>query len=72
VGRIELAENLLARQHFHLGAVGFDHVDRIAPALRLGDGALDDPLREGAPELDLDAVFFLERRGKRHGLGRRQ
>ena len=69
---MELAEHLLAREHLHLGAVGLDHVDRVAPALRLGDDALHHLFREGAPELDLDAVFLLERLGERRRLGRRE
>jgi hypothetical protein len=72
VRRVEFRQQLLARQHLHLRAVGLDHVDRMAPPLGLGDGALHDLLRDRAPQLDLHAVFLLERLGEGLRLGRRE
>ena len=72
VGRFQLAEELLAREHLHLGAVGLDHVDCEASCLRLGQRPLHDFLGERAPHLDLDAALLLECLGERPGLRRRE
>ncbi len=69
---MEFREQLLAREHLHLGAVRLDDVDREPPSLRFRHHALHHLVRKRAPELHLDAVLLLERVGERLRLGRRE
>ena len=59
--RRDLLQQLLAPQAFHFGAGGLGDIDIVTAAAMLGDGTAQNILRAAAPELDFDAVFFLER-----------
>ncbi len=63
--RTGLLQQLFAVQRLELGTVRLDDVEVEAAGPRLGDDALHDFFRAGAPELQLHAVLLVERRGKR-------
>ena len=52
-------------QRFHRRGAGLESIGIEPSASRLDDGALQDILRAAAPQLQLDAVFGLERLAER-------
>ena len=52
----------MQRLHFERG--GVDRIDLVALGRRFGEGSLQHFLGPGAPDLDLDVVFFLEQDGQ--------
>ena len=69
---MEFREQLLAREHLHLGAVRLDDVDREPASLRLRHHALHHLIGQRAPQLHLDAILLFERVGERLRLGWRE
>src|SRR5688500_2877173 len=65
-----LGHHALAPERLDLRRIGLDYVHQRTAAARLVDGALNDLLAAGPPELHLDAIFLLERTRQRSGFRR--
>src|SRR6266702_5195029 len=61
IRRVNFLQQILAPQRFLLRRNDGDHVGAGAAGARFGDDLPQDDLRAGTPDVDLDAVFVLER-----------
>src|SRR5205807_298519 len=60
IRRSDRLKNLFAVQRFHFRGTEMDHVDVETPPGCLAQGALQHLVGPGTPDIDLDAVLFLE------------